>query len=140
MKLGMRTAVAAFLCAWVSACASAPPHPAGWTADGASGWTSGNQHFLITTTPYGGTIKDLVSQETVNAVLRKRRVTESILYPDCPGLGAILTIVQARPPLTIEEAFAIGETTATFVTYTRATGTPEDQATTKAMSAAICSH
>jgi hypothetical protein len=138
MRLGLRTAVAAFLCAWVSACASPPPHPAGWTSDGASGWTSGNQRFVITTTPYGGTIKDLVSQETVNAVLHKRSVTQSILYPDCPGLGAILTIVQKRPPLTIEEAFAVGEADATFVTYTRATGTPEDAAAAKAMSAAIC--
>lgn len=135
-----RTAVAAFLCAGVTACASGPIHPQGWTQTGNGVWTSGTQHYEVTTQPYGGDLKALGGQAVVNMVMAtKSKFVGSRPYPPCPGLGIVLTFaVKGPPPMVVQEIMSIREGRATTITYSRDAAAPDDAAATKAITATTC--
>lgn len=135
-----RTAVAAFLCACVSACASGPTHPDGWTQAGTGVWTSGSQRYQVATQPYGGDLKALGGQAVVNMVMAtKSKFVGSRPYPGCPGLGIILTFdVRGAAPTVVQQIMSIREGRATTITYTRNASAPDDAAATKAITATTC--
>ncbi len=135
-----RTAVAAFLCACVTACASGPTHPDGWAPVGKGVWTSGTQRYQLVTQPYSGDLKALGGQAVVNMVMAtKSRFVGSRPYPGCPGLGIILTFdVRGAAPRVVQEIMSIREGQATTITYTREASAPDDAAATKAITAMTC--
>lgn len=134
-----RTAVGAFLCACVAACASGPSHPAGWTKGADDAWTSGTQRYAVTTAPFNGDLKALGGQAVGSTVLsQKVRFTGSRPYPPCPGLGIILTFEGKNAPFTLQEVLSIRDGQATTISYTRDTSAPDDPVATKAIIATIC--
>lgn len=135
-----RTAVAAFLCACVTACASGPTHPQGWTQAGNGVWTSGSQRYQIATQPYSGDLKALGGQAVVNMVMAtKSKLVDSRPYPPCPGLGIVLTFdVKGATPTVVQQVMSIREGQATTITYTRDASASDDAAATKAITATTC--
>jgi hypothetical protein len=140
-KIG-RTALAAFLCACLSACASGPAHPDGWAQAGDGVWTSGSQRYQLTTQPYSGDLKALGGQAVVNTVMATKhaKFVGSRPYPGCPGLGIILTfhVAGGTAPTVVQEIMSIREGRATTITYTRDASAADDPAATKAITATTC--
>jgi hypothetical protein len=143
-----RPALAAFSFLLVAACAGGgPAHPAGWTQASDGSWTRGDQIYRTQTEPFTGTLNELAAQETIDAVLRSPRLhlVKIVPYPDCPGLGGLMTFSATGPappaasaPLTLLEAFVIRESQATLITYWRPAAIPADADALRAMRSAIC--
>jgi hypothetical protein len=134
----VRAAQVGFLCALLAACASGPPHPAGWTAGQGQTWTQGDQRYTVSFTAFGGTMKDLASQQTIDMILRSHgtKFKRSDPYPDCPGLGALLTF--NAPAVTTLQGLTIRDSTATVVTYARPPSAAPDAAAMAAMKQTVC--
>ena len=136
-----RTAVAAFLCACATACASGPVHPEGWAMAAPNVWTSGAQRYEIKTQPFSGDLKTLGGQAVVDTIMAsKAKLAEGQAYPACPGLGIILTfhLKRGTTPQILEEVMSIRESQATTISYTREASTPQDPAATKAITTTTC--
>jgi len=138
----VRIAAVAFACLGLAACAWGVGHPEGWTAASANSWTKDGQTYSVATQAFDGTITDLANQETVDMLLRAKgaKFVRSDPYPDCPGLGALMTFGQttAQGSFALLEAFVIRDSTATLITYKRPAAQAQDPAAMAAMRSAIC--
>jgi hypothetical protein len=143
-----RPALAAFSFVLLAACAGGgSSHPAGWTQATDGSWTRGDQVYQTQTKAFSGTLKELASQETIDAVLRnpKLHLVKIVPYPDCPGLGGLMVFSGTGPSahgasgsVTLLEAFVIRESQATLISYSRPAALPADADALKAMRSAIC--
>jgi hypothetical protein len=143
-----RPALAAFSFVMLAACVgSGSTHPAGWTQGNDGSWTRGNQVYRTQTKPFNGTLKELASQETIDAVLRdpKLHLVKIVPYPDCPGLGGLMLFSgtgtaahAASGPVTLLKAFVIRDSQATLITYSRPAALPADADALRAIRSAIC--
>jgi hypothetical protein len=143
-----RPALAAFSFVMLAACAGGgAAHPAGWTQASDGLWTRGDQVYRTQTKPFSGTLKELASQETIDAVLRDPtlHLVKIVPYPDCPGLGGLMLFSgtgaaahAASGPLTLLEGFVIRDSQATLITYSRPAALPADAGALRAMRSAIC--
>ena len=143
----MRIAIALAAAALLAACSNAPssPAPHGWQpiAGATNAWSTGrgaeHEEYYYVTTPFSGTLSDLASHVTVEALLRYRgsRFRGSVPFAPCPGAAGIATFVLPNGA-TLEEGFAVRRGQAIQVRYLRPTGAPFDPNVTLAMHTALC--
>jgi hypothetical protein len=137
------SAVLAGLCVALASC-SAAGHggPAGWTKVNATTWVQGSgpaqQRYVTSSAAFGGSLKDLASQETINVILRYpgAHFVSSIPLADCPAQAGLATF--RSPKQIVEAAFSVQNGQAVTILYSRPAGTEPSKDVAPAMSAALC--
>jgi hypothetical protein len=143
----VRIAIALAAAALIAACSSSPssPAPHGWQpiAGTTNAWSTGrgadHQEYYYVTSPFNGTLSDLASRVTVDALLRYRgaRLRGSVPFQPCPGAAGVATF-QLVSGATLQEGFAVRNGQAIQVRYLRPTGSEVDPNVAPAMHAALC--
>jgi hypothetical protein len=119
--------------------------PAGWQPmPGASAaWTSGSganaQEYRYVRRQFSGTLQDLASSVTIDALLKHRgaKLQNSLPFAPCPGTAAVATFTLPGGK-TLEEGFAARDSQSVQTTYTRPSGTSADPAVRAAMQNSLC--
>ncbi len=122
-----------------------PASPKGWQPiPGASAaWSSGSgstvQRYFYTKRKFGGTLQDLASQVTIEALMHHRgaKFHGSVPFAPCPGSAGVaaFTLPDGK---TLQEGFTVGNGQSIRTTYVRPSGTPSDPNVTEAMQSALC--
>lgn len=106
-------------------------------------WTSGSgasaQEYRYVRRQFSGTLQDLASSVTVDALLNHRgaRLQGSVPFGPCPGTAAVATFMLPGGK-TLEEGFAVRNNQAVQTTYLRPSGAPADPAVLTAMQSSLC--
>jgi hypothetical protein len=138
--------LAASLTVALVGCSNASPAPKGWAPmPGASAaWSSGSgsssQEYFYAKHRFGGTLQDLASQVTVDALTRNpgAKYGGNVPFAPCPGAAGLATL-RRRDRTTLQVGFAVHDGYAVRVTYVRPVGTPPDPNVTQAMQNVLCS-
>lgn len=119
--------------------------PKGWKPiPGASAaWANGTsppQEYRYLRKPFEGSLQDLASVVTIDALLRHRGAKSKGTEPfaACPGFAAVATFTLPDDS-TLQEGFTVRNGLSTRVTYTRPAGSAVDADAATAMQAALCS-
>jgi len=88
---------------------------------------------------FGGTLQDLASQVTIDALTRNpgAKLQGSNPFGPCPGAAGVATFRLANRR-TLQAGFAVREGQAVRVTYIRPMGTPVDPNVLQAMQNVLC--
>ena len=129
----------------LAACTAASPAPKGWQAvpGAANTWTSGSganhQEYSYDQSAFGGSLKDLASRVTIDALLRYRgaRLLGSVPFGPCQGAAGVATFRLAGGD-TLQRGFAVRNDRAVQTRYLRPTGAPVDPNVDQAMQAVLC--
>jgi hypothetical protein len=127
------------------ACAAPSPGPRGWQPmPGASAaWSTGSgsmvQEYSYAKSAFGGSLQDLASQVTINALMQDRdaKFLGSLPFVPCPGAAGLATF-RLRSGMTLQQGFSVSHGQAVRVTYIRPTGSPVDPNVLEAMQNALC--
>jgi len=133
------------LAALAAACSASSPAPKGWRAmpGESDAWSSGTganlSEYFYEKKPYGGSLSDLASRVTIDALMRHpgAKLQGSVPFAPCPGAAGVAT-VRLRDDMTMQEGFAVRDGQAIRTTYVRPTGTPVAPAVTEAMKSSLC--
>lgn len=93
-------------------------------------------------TPYDGTLKDLSTRLTIDAVLHEPRtkLERATTFEPCPGEAGLLIFRRSTtPPKAMEIAFTQWNGKAVSATYRGPAGAPPGDAVIAAMRSAVCS-
>jgi len=131
--------------ALLNACSGGSPAPKNWHAvAGTSGaWALGSgsraQGYRYGVASFGGTLQDLASQVTIDALTRNpgAKLQGSNPFGPCPGAAGVATFRLANRR-TLQAGFAVREGQAVRVTYIRPMGTPVDPNVLQAMQNVLC--
>jgi hypothetical protein len=138
-------ALAAAPLAVLVACAAPSPAPKGWQPmPGASAvWSTGGgstaQEYSYAKNAYGGSLQDLASQVTINALMKDRdaKFLGSLPFVPCPGAAGVATF-RLPSGMTLQQGFSVSHGQAVRVTYVRPTGSRVDPNALEAMQNALC--
>ncbi len=133
------------LCAAAACASTGSLAPANWQPVGgtANAWTKGTgaaqQAYRYERKPFGGTLSDLASRATIDALTAHRgaRLQRSTPLTACPGAAGVATFALPGRQL-LEEAFSVRDGHAVIVRYIRPAGTPADAAAVAVMTNALC--
>ena len=141
-------ALAAVAVVLLSGCAGgrSPAAPRDWKPlPGASdAWTNGSgpseQEYSYVRKPFEGSLQDLASVVTIDALLRHRGAKSNGTAPlaACPGLAAVATFTLPDDSI-LQEGFTVRNGASVRVTYARPAGARVDFNAAAAMQEALCS-
>jgi hypothetical protein len=115
-------------------------HPvAGTTGAWTSGSGSQTQEYRYGAATFGGTLQDLASQVTIDALTGNRgaKLQSSNPFGPCPGAAGVATFRLADRK-TLEAGFAVRNGQAVRVRYVRPAGAPADRNALQAMQYVLC--
>jgi len=141
----IRIALAFSAIALLNACSGGSPAPKNWHAvTGTNGaWTLGGgsraQEYRYGVASFGGTLQDLASQVTIDALTGNpgAKLQGSNPFGPCPGAAGVATFRLANRR-TLQAGFAVRDGRAVRVSYVRPTGTPVDPDALQAMQNVLC--
>jgi hypothetical protein len=126
------------------ACGGGSPAPKDWrpVVGQRNAWTnaSGSQRYRYETATFGGTLSDLASQVTIDALMRNRGAKlqgSNKPFPACPGAAGVATFRLGGGRL-LAEGFAVRDNQAVRTYYLRPNGTRADPAVLDAMQSVLC--
>ena len=140
-------ALAAVAVVLLSGCANGrSPAPNGWKPVPGAGdaWTSGSgaseQEYRYARKAFEGSLQDLASVVTIDALLRHRGAKSKGTAPltACPGLAAVATFTLPDDSI-LQEGFTVRNGASVRVTYARPAGARVDSNAAAAMQEALCS-
>jgi hypothetical protein len=131
--------------ALLEACSSTSLAPKGWQPiPGATdAWSSGSganaQEYRYSKSPFGGSLQDLASSVTIDALTRYRgaKFQRSTPFPPCPGAAGVAAFRLANGRM-LQEAFAVRDGQAIRIRYSRPAEAALDPAAVQAMQTALC--
>jgi hypothetical protein len=140
-----RIALAFSAIALLNACSGGSPAPKNWQAvAGKNGaWTLGTgsqaQEYRYGVASFAGTLQDLASQVTIDALTGKRgaKLQGSNPFGPCPGAAGVATFRLANRR-TLQAGFAVRDGRAVRTSYIRPMGTPVDPDVLQAMQNVLC--
>jgi hypothetical protein len=107
-------------------------------------WSNGNgssaQEYRYTRKAFAGTLADLASVVTIDALLRHRgaKSSGSVPFAACPGLAGVATFALSDGG-TLQEGFTVRNGVSLRISYSRPSGSPVDSNAAAAMQRALCS-
>jgi hypothetical protein len=137
--------LAAALFALLAACSNASPAPKGWQLmPGArAAWSYGSgstaQEYFYTKAQFGGTLQDLASQVTVDALTHNpgAKYGGNVPFAPCPGAAGLATL-RLGDRTTLQVGFAVHDGYSVRATYIRPSAMPADPNVTQAMQNVLC--
>ena len=140
-----RIALAFSAIALLNACSGDSPAPKNWQAvAGTNGvWTLGTgsqaQEYRYGVASFAGTLQDLASQVTIDALTGNRgaKLQGSNPFGPCPGAAGVATFRLANRR-TLQAGFAVRDGRAVRTSYIRPMGTPVDPDVLQAMQNVLC--
>jgi hypothetical protein len=105
-------------------------------------WTnaSGSQQYRYDTASFGGTLSDLASQVTIDALMKNRGAKlqgSNKPFPACPGAAGVATFRLGGRKL-LAEGFAVHDNQAVRTYYLRPVGAEADPGVLDAMQSVLC--
>jgi hypothetical protein len=106
-------------------------------------WSTGSgatvQRYFYSKRQFGGTLQDLASRVTIDALMQHRgaRFRGSSPFPPCPGAAGVATFM-LPDRTTLQEAFAVRNGQEIRISYLRPSGSQSDPNVTAAMQNALC--
>jgi hypothetical protein len=141
-------ALAAVSLALLAACGNGESSmaPKGWQpiAGATDAWTNGTgpnaQEYRYARKPFDGTLQDLASSVTIDALLRHRGAKSKGSQPfaACPGLAGVATFALPDESI-LQEGFTVRNGLSVRVSYSRPAGSQVDASAASAMQNALCS-
>jgi hypothetical protein len=107
-------------------------------------WSNGNggsaQEYHYTRKAFAGTLADLASVVTIDALLRHRgaKSSGSLPFAACPGLAGIATFALSDGGI-LQEGFTVRNGVSLRIGYSRPAGSQVDSNAAAAMQRALCS-
>jgi hypothetical protein len=107
-------------------------------------WSNGNgssaQEYRYTRKAFAGTLADLASVVTIDALLRHRgaKSSGSLPFAACPVLAGVATFALSDGG-TLQEGFTVRNGVSLRISYSRPSGSPVDSNAAAAMQRALCS-
>ncbi len=122
--------------------ASAAPKDWRPVAGQRNAWTNagGSQQYRYETTAFGGTLSDLASQVTIEALMKNpgaKLQGSNKPFPPCPGAAGVATF-RLRGGHLLAEGFAVQDNRAVRSYYARPDGAPDDPNVLQAMQSVLC--
>jgi hypothetical protein len=141
-------ALAAIPLALLAACGGGASSvaPKGWKPmPGASdAWSNGNgssaQEYHYARKAFAGTLSDLASVVTIDALLRHRGAKSrgNLPFAACPGLAGVATFALPEAEI-LQEGFTVRNGFSVRISYSRPAGSQVDSNAAAAMQRALCS-
>jgi len=105
-----------------------------------NGSGSGIQEYHYARKPFSGTLSDLASTVTIDALLRHRGAKSSgnVPFAACPGLAGVATFALSDGGI-LQEGFTVRNGISLRISYSRPAGSPVDPNAAAAMQRALCS-
>ncbi len=106
-------------------------------------WSSGSgstaQEYFYAKRKFGGTLQDLASQVTIEALMQHHgaKFRGSLPFAPCPGAAGVATFTLPGGE-TLAEGFTVGNGQEVRTTYVRPRGAPADPNVGAAMQSALC--
>ena len=106
-------------------------------------WEKGSapnaQEYRYTQKPFTGSLQDLASVVTIDALLRHRGAKSkgSRPFAACPGLAGVASFTLPDDSV-LQEGFTVRDGVSVRVTYSRPAGSPVDSNAAAAMQNALC--
>lgn len=138
IALAAAAAVSLYACAGGTSAA-----PKNWSAVAGqrNAWTnaSGAQQYRYDTAAFGGTLSDLASLVTIDALTKNpgAKLQGSIPFPACPGAAGLATF-RLRGGELLAEGFGVRDNQAVRTHYRRPAGTRADPDVLQAMQSVLC--
>jgi hypothetical protein len=120
------------------------PAPKNWrpVAGERNAWTnaSGSQQYRYETATFGGTLSDLASQVTIDALMKNHGAKlqgSNKPFPACPGAAGVASFRLSSGEL-LAEGFAVRDNQAVRTYYLRPVGADADPDVLDAMHSVLC--
>jgi len=140
-RIALAAAAAVALCACAGGGSAAPKD---WrpVAGQRNAWTNagGSQQYRYDTASFGGTLSDLASQVTIDALMKNRGAKlqgSNKPLPACPGAAGVATFRLSGGEL-LAEGFAVRNNQAVRTYYLRPAGAAPDPGVLQAMQNVLC--